>query len=94
MKPAMATRKPSDSDVDLKTCTSYCLHKSQQTFLEGAGSKVIDYTEHKLRRFADSVKDEQQKRVIRELIIEYVAGLVAVAWSRGKPTYIRVTKAA
>lgn len=94
MKPAMATRKPSGSEISLKDCTEFCLHKSQQTIMSGAGSNVVDYTEHRLRRYAAAVVDEQQKSVLKTLLKEYVSGLVAVAWSKGKPTYIRVTRAA
>ncbi len=94
MKPAMATRKPTDSEISLKNCTEFCLHKSQQTMMSDTQSNVYDYTEYRLRRYAAIIVDEQQKSVIRNLLVEYVAGLVAVAWNKGKPQYIRVTRAA
>lgn len=94
MKPAMATRKPSDSEISLKDCTEFVLHKSQQTLLSGEQSNIIDYTEHRLRRYETYVTDEQQKHVLRTLLIDYVAGHVAIAWTRGKPTFLRVTRAA
>lgn len=94
MKPDMATRKPTDVTFDLKDCTEFCLHKSQQTTMSGMQSKVIDYTEHRLIKYAETIKDEQQRIVLAALINDYVSGHVAIAWNRGKPTYVRVIKAA
>jgi len=53
---------------------------------------VIDFTECKMIRYAASINDVQQKDTVLELIEDYRAGLVAIAWRRGKPIPLRVTR--
>lgn len=88
----MATRNPTDVKIDRKGTTDFVLHKSQQEIFNGVQTKIIDYTEHRLMKYAESVKDIQQKLVLLAMINDYKAGLIAVAWKRGLPIYLRVTK--
>lgn len=90
MKANMATRNT--GNLALNECTAFVLHKSQQTNLPDVLSKIIDYTEHKLIRFAESTKDPQQKLALMALISDYRTGKVAVAFRKGSPVYMKVTK--
>jgi hypothetical protein len=92
MKAEMATRNPADVRVEKDGCTDFVLHKSQQTIFTGIQKKIVDYTEHRLLRYAASVRDPQQKLVLMAIINDYRAGHIAVAWKRGQPVYIRVTR--
>jgi uncharacterized protein (UPF0261 family) len=87
----MATRNPGGTKVDVEG-TEFHLHKSQQSIFAGIMHKVIDYTEHRLLRYADKVKDPQQKATLKELITNYKKGLVAIAWRKGQPVWLPVTK--
>lgn len=86
----MATRMPPGGT--LGDTTDFVLHKSQQTCLNGIQDQVIDYTEKRLIKYANTTTDPQQKLTIEVLIVDYVAGRVAVAWRRGSPTWVNVTK--
>jgi|SRR3990167_346088 hypothetical protein len=92
MNISVATKKPTNVKLDAENCTSFQLHKSQQTMFNGTGSRVIDYTEHRLIKYAETIKDAQQKLVVMAMVIDYRAGNVAVAWKRGNPIALRVTK--
>ena len=92
MKASMATRNPSNAKISVSESTDYQLHKSQLVIFAGILHKVIDYTEHRLMRYADAVKDPQQKATLVDLINKYRKGLVAVAWKRGMPLWLPVTK--
>lgn len=92
MKAEMATRNPADVKIEKDGCTEFVLHKSQQTIFTGIQKKIVDYTEYRLLRYASIVRDPQQKLVLMAMINDYRAGLIAVAWKRGQPIYIRVTK--
>lgn len=86
-KQAMKTKSTSIHDN-----TAYQLHKSQMTIFSGIMHKVIDFTEHKLRQYAESVDDQQQKLVLIDLIKKYKTGQVAIAWRAGRPIWLPVTK--
>lgn len=90
-KQGMATRNSSNGTHLLHT-TDFTLHKSQQRALDGLHDKVIDYTERRLIRIMNAVTDQQQKLMLAALISDYVAGHVAVAWRRGNPIHVKVTK--
>lgn len=91
----MATRSTADAKTPLNECqTDYVLHKSQQTLFTGIQKKVIDFTEHKLLKYAHVTQDAQQKLVLMVMVSDYVSGKIAVAWANGRPIYIRVTKEA
>ena len=92
MRAEMATRNPADVEVSKDGQTDFVLHKSQQTIFTGIQKKIVDYTEHRLLRYAARVQDAQQKLVLMAMINDYRNGHIAVAWRRGQPIYIRVTK--
>ena len=92
MKAEMATRNPADVKVEREGCTEFMLHKSQQSIFNGIQKKIVDYTEHRLMRYAMNVRDPQQKLVLMAMISDYRMGLIAIAWRRGMPIYIKVTK--
>jgi DNA-directed RNA polymerase subunit L len=91
MNISVATKKPSSVKLD-ENCTSFQLHKSQHTLMNGLGRRISDYTEHRLLKYAEKVTDPQQKMVIMAMLSDYVSGNIAVAWKRGNPIYVRVTK--
>ena len=92
MKRAMGTRASKDIPVKPGECTEFQLHKSQQTAFHGILRKVYDYSEFRLTRYIDRVKDAQQKLVLIALLHDYIAGHVAIAWKRGQPIWIKVNK--
>jgi hypothetical protein len=92
MKAEMAPRNSADGKIDKGTCTDFVLHKSQQTKFAGIQHKIADYTEYKLLNYAENVKDQQQKLVLMAMLGDYKSGMIAVAWKRGNPVYVRVTK--
>lgn len=92
MKPEMATRNTTNLKVDKEGCTDFVLHKSQKAYPNGYYKNIIDYTEHKLIRYANSIKDQQQKLVILTMISDYKVGKIAIAWKRGNPVWLKVTK--
>jgi len=85
----MATRLPPGSTGNT---TEFVLHKSQQTLLSGTHDGVIDYAEKRLLRYAAATKDPQQRHSIEALLDNYRAGRAAVAWRRGEPVYVWVTR--
>lgn len=88
----MATKMPKKTKMKPGESTDFQLHKSQLTIFSGILRKVFDYTEYKLRKHINVVKDEQQKLTLRELLRDYIAGNVAVAWKKGQPIWIKVSK--
>lgn len=88
----MVTRNPSDTSIPPGECTEFVMHKSQQSISHGIQKKIIDYTEHRLMRYSEQITDPQQKSTIKTLLSDYRIGKVAVAWRRGLPIYIKVTK--
>jgi len=89
MHSAMSTRYTKGLRIG-EPCTEFQLHRSQNplTFLKN----VLDYSEHRLKRYIDHVVDEQQKFTLISVLKEYRAGLVAIAWKAGKPVWLKVTK--
>lgn len=92
MNRVMSTRARKNVPVKFGECTEFQLHKSQQTIFHGIVKKVYDYSECKLERYIDRVKDSQQKLVLIALLHDYIAGHVAIAWKRGQPIWIKVAK--
>jgi len=84
----MATRNAANLPERKERCTEFQLH-------EATGLRnVVDFTERKLLRYASKTHDQQQKLVLMAMIEDYKSGNIAVAWRRGQPVYIRVTKEA
>ena len=85
----MATRNAVNMPGRPEKCTEFQMHVGK----DGA-KNVIDFTERKLVQYASKTRDQQQKMILSALIEDYRNGLVAVAWRRGSPVPVRVTKEA
>jgi hypothetical protein len=85
----MTSRPPKDLKLLVDGQTDFVLHKSQSTFKH---SNVIDFTEQRLMKLSLAIKDAQQKMVLMAMLSDYIHGSIAIAWKRGLPTYVRVTK--
>ena len=83
----MATRNATNVPGRPEKCTDFQLHVGKEN-----GKNVIDFTERKLIQYALKCHDPQQKLVLMALIEDYRNGLVAVAWRRGAPVPLRVTR--
>jgi hypothetical protein len=83
----MATRNASDLPGRPDRCTDFQLHAGKDR-----ARNVIDFTERKLIQYALKTKDAQQKLMLMALIEDYRNGTVAVAWRRGLPVPLRVTR--
>ncbi len=92
MKQKMATRSPKGKSAVLECITDFVLHKTQRCPTWADIRSIIDFTEQKLLRLMDSMDDAQQKLVLAAMLDDYISGEIAVAWQRGSPCYIRVTK--
>lgn len=88
----MASREPIKKGTLSANQTNFVLHKSQQTIFNGIQSMIIDFTEHKLNKFAEGIIDQQQRLVVMALIVDYRKGEVAIAWKNGDPVFVRVSK--
>lgn len=93
MNIAMSTRFPKNSKVKPGECTEFQMHKSQQMAFAGIMHLVIDYTERRLEKHIETIKDGQQKLILVTLLKDYVMGNVAIAWKKGQPIWIHVSKA-
>ena len=82
--PRMPGRKPGD------VRTEYQLHKSQ--LMSSYKRNLFDFTDYKLRKYIDNVKDEKKKEILVKALNDYKRGLIAIAWSSGEPTWFSVTK--
>jgi hypothetical protein len=80
-------------NIPLNECTEFSMHISQTTSFQDKLTKMIDYSECKLRRYIETVEDKQQKLVLQTLLQDYIKGNLAIAWRRGQLVYINVTKA-
>lgn len=88
----MSNRNSKNSDDSMLHSTEFQLHKSQLTIFQEILDQVIDYTEHRLKKYANSVKDHQQRAALLELVERYKKGMVAIAWKKGRPVWLSVTK--
>jgi hypothetical protein len=82
----MATRNAAGLPGRPERCTEFQLHSK--------AANVVDFTERKLLKLAAKVSDPQQKLTLVAVIQDYRDGNIAVAWKRGAPVYVRVTKEA
>lgn len=80
------------AEIDQGSCTEYQMHRTQHPQFEQVKHKLLDFTEHRLQRLIDGTVDAQLKASLIDLLIEYRRGNVALAWKRGKPTYMKVTR--
>jgi hypothetical protein len=93
MNIAMSTRFPKNTKIKPGECTEFQMHKSQHTAFTGIMHLVIDFTEHRLARYIEKIKDAQQKLILVALLQDYKIGNVAIAWKKGQPVWIKVSKA-
>lgn len=89
----MAKRVQKDGKANIAESTQFQLHKSQMTEFAEFMRSTYDFTEHKLKRYVDSIDDDQKKQIFEMLLIDYIKGNVAIAWRRGEPLHINVIKA-
>lgn len=89
----MSINFPKNTPMKLGDCTEFQLHKSQQTIFHGILKKIFDYSEKRLIRYINTVKDVQQKLILVALLQDYIDGHVAIAWKRGQPIWVKVIKA-
>jgi hypothetical protein len=89
----MSANIPNKIQVKPGECTEFQLHKSQQTIFHGVLKKVYDFSEKRLISYIETIKDPQQKLILVALLQDYVSGHVAIAWKRGHPIWVKVTKA-
>lgn len=83
--PLMPGRKPGEAT------TEFQLHKSQ--FVMGSGRRnLFDYSEFRLKKYIEKLRDEEQKQVLQKVLRDYKMGMVVVAWKSGKPVWLSVTK--
>lgn len=92
MSGLMATNIPKNVLAKPWECTEFQLHKSQHTILNGILRKVYDFSEHKLIEYIKKIDDAQQRVVLNQLLKDYISGNVALAWRKGQPVWIKVTK--
>lgn len=82
--PSMPAQKPGD------VRTEFQLYKSQLNVADSRN--LIDYTENRLLKYIEQLKDKKQIITIRTILEEYKKGFVAIAWKSGRPSWISVTK--
>lgn len=85
----MATRNAANMPGHPEKCTDFQLHAGKHR-----PRNVVDFTEYRLIKYADKTNDHQQKLILLTLIDDYRRGLVAVAWRRGYPVPVKLTKEA
>lgn len=86
-KPEMATRNPGNLPDRTETRTEFQIYSERSPT-----SNVADLTEKRLIKFASEATDPQQKLMLEALIEAYRNGQVAVAWRRGRPVPMQVSR--
>ena len=71
-------------EMEQNTTTDFQLHVIRES------KNIIDYTEQKLKRYARTIKDPQQKQTLQELMDRYIDGSVAIFWKRGLPAWLNI----
>jgi hypothetical protein len=72
--------------------TDFQLHKTQLDKFSGIQHKIIDFTEHRLKKYISITHNEEQKDVLNDLLNKYVKGHVAISWKAGIPHWLKVIK--
>lgn len=88
----MSPRNSNNSKVSGIGSTEFQLHKSQYTKFTGIMHKIFDYSEFRLTRYLETVKDYQKKAILSDILAKYKRGFIAIAWKRGEPIWLPVTK--
>lgn len=84
---SMATRNAANLPRRLEKSTDF-----QLCIESGVEKNIIDFTERKLFKYAMKTVDIQQRLTLLAMVDDYRKGHIAIAWKRGQPTYIRVTR--
>lgn len=84
--------KNSKSKKGVIVGTEFQLHKTQLSIFSGMQSKIIDYSEHKLRRCILLSNNSDEKNQLSNLLEKYKKGWVAISWKSGVPHWLNVTK--
>jgi hypothetical protein len=92
MEAMKSPRKAKLAKTKSGECTSFQLHKSQQTIFSGIIHDVIDFTEHKLAKYIGGINEPQEMEKLNLLLQDYLDGKVAVAWNKGEPISIPIVK--
>jgi len=91
MKSVMATKIPRGPKLlPGEYCTEFYMHISQ--FQLSSLKHVRDYSEHRLEKYIEQVVDEQQKFTLKNVLKDYKAGRVAIAWKSGRPVWLKITR--
>ena len=73
--------------------TEFQLHVSQFQSYHTSRKVLRDFSEEKLKRYLQEVSYDPEKKMLVSTILEdYKSGKVAIAWRRGEPVYVRMTK--
>lgn len=91
-KTGQRMRTRGNSKIPIHECTEFTMHVSQRTEFAGSKGKLVDYSEHRLRRYIKTIDDKQQAMVLKAMLVDYLTGHIAVAWRKGLPVYVKVTK--
>ena len=79
-----------NSNIPISECTEFTMHISQKAEFANSKKKLIDYTEYKLIRYIEKVRDKQQELILNVMLVDYVKGNISVAWRKGQPVYVSV----
>jgi hypothetical protein len=90
MNAMSATRNPDAASLGPNQ-TEFQIYVGSRSLLKDGLHKLLDFTEHKLLRYAENVFGTEKLNVM-VLITEYRKGNVAVCWKHGKPHYIQVKR--
>jgi hypothetical protein len=73
-----------DNEAPSPVGTDFQLHVNRES------KNIIDYTEQKLKRFARSIKDPQQKQSVQDLMDRHIDGSIAICWKKGYPAWLQI----
>lgn len=75
-------------------CSDFQLHKNMLVLPKGStNTKLLDFTEFKLRRMIKMTPESDRRRALLELLADYQLGKIAIAWQGGaNPIYITIHK--
>ena len=80
----MATRNDQANYVPYNECTEFSIHTSRKD--------VLDFTAGKLNQLWQDERNNARKIELAILYEDYISCKIAVAFSKGLPVYIKVTK--
>lgn len=87
-----SSRKSKSPKTKPGECTSFQLHKTQQTIYSGILDDILDFTEFKLSKYIEGINEPEEVKLLNSLLDDYRQGKVAVAWNKGVPISINIVK--